>query len=35
MNEDRRITAERKEQFRELLRENEKSRATIEKYSKR
>lgn len=32
MNEDRRITAERKEQFRELLRENEKSRATIEKY---
>ncbi len=32
MNEDRRITTEKKEQFRELLRENEKSRATIEKY---
>lgn len=32
MKEDRRITTERKEQFRELLRDNEKSRATIEKY---
>ena len=32
MNEDRRITEERKAQFREVLYEGEKSRATIEKY---
>lgn len=32
MSEDRRITKERKAQFREALHENERSRATIEKY---
>lgn len=32
MSEDRRITGERKEQFRETMRENERSQATIEKY---
>lgn len=32
MSEDRRITKERKAQFREVLHENERSRATIEKY---